>query len=72
MKVPFLLYLAHSVLSIFKIALKMVGKIASKLAHSENESCLLRTAAMAVLTFEVMFDAVSGNGKLSFSENLTI
>ena len=37
---PYLFSLAHSVLSFFKIALKMLGKIASKLVHSENESCL--------------------------------
>ena len=42
------LYLAHSLLKFFNIALKMLGKIASQLSHSENESCLLRTAVMAV------------------------
>ena len=39
--VPYSLYLAHHTLSFFKIALKILGNIASQLAHSENESCFL-------------------------------
>ena len=35
----------------FKIAIKMLGKIASQLAHCENEICLPRTAVKAVVTF---------------------
>ena len=38
-------------LVLFKIALKMLGKIASQLAHSENESCIPRTDVLAVFTF---------------------
>ena len=34
-----------------KIALKMLSKIASQLAHPGNESCLRQTAVMAVFTF---------------------
>ena len=43
-RLPYLLYLARSVLSILKIALKMLSKIASQLAHPENESYLLAGA----------------------------
>ena len=49
--IPFSLYLAHSALSIFKIALKMLCKIASQKVHSENESCFSRTAVMTVFSF---------------------
>ena len=35
----------------FKIALKMLGKIASQLVHSENESCIQPKAIMTVFTF---------------------
>ena len=38
--VPYSLYLAHSALSFFKIALNMLGKIASQLAYPENKSYL--------------------------------
>ena len=38
--IPYSPYLAHSALSFIKIV-KMLGKIASQLVHSENESCLL-------------------------------
>ena len=44
----------------FKIALKMLRKIASQLAHSEIESCLLQTAVMAVFTFWIKSDAILG------------
>ena len=50
-KLPYSLYLAHSALSIFKIALKMLSKIAFQLAHSANISCLPGRAVMAVVTF---------------------
>ena len=49
--IKFALYLAHSALSFFKLALKMVGKISPQLAHTENESCLPQKAVMAVFTF---------------------
>ena len=48
---PDSLYLAHSALIFFKIALKMLSKISFQLAHPENESCLQRTAVIAVFTF---------------------
>ena len=35
----------------FKIALKMLSKIASQFAHSKNESCLPRTVVMALFNF---------------------
>ena len=35
----------------FRIALKMLGKIASRLAHSDNKSGLLPRTIMAVSTF---------------------
>ena len=38
-KSPYSLYLAHSALSFFKSALKMISKIAFQLAHSENDIC---------------------------------
>ena len=39
-RIPYSLYLAQSALSFYKIALKMRGKIASQLLHSENKNCL--------------------------------
>ena len=50
-RVPYLFYLAPSALSIFKIALKMLSKIASQLVHPDNESCLPGTAVMVVFAF---------------------
>ena len=44
----------------FKIALKMLSKIASKFAHSVNESCLPRTAVNNLLS-EVMYDVILDN-----------
>ena len=44
----------------FKIALKILSKIASKFAHSVDESCLPRTAVNNLLS-EVMFDVILGN-----------
>ena len=43
--------LAHSALSLFKFALKMLSRFASQLDLSENGSCLPRTAVMALFTF---------------------
>ena len=50
-RIPYSLYLAHIGLRFFKIAFKMLCKIASQSAHPEKESCLLGTAVMAVFTF---------------------
>ena len=47
--IPYSLYLAHSALRFFKIALEKLGKIASQLAHSEKESCLLRRAMIMTM-----------------------
>ena len=35
----------------FNVALKMLNKIASQLAHTEHESCLSLIAVMAIFTF---------------------
>ena len=48
---PYLLYLVHSGLNFFKVALEMLGKTTSQSAPSENDSCLIRIAVMAVFTF---------------------
>ena len=58
--IVFALFSAQNALSFFKVALKMLGKIASQLLNSENESCPPRTAVMAVLLSEVTSDATLG------------
>ena len=49
--IPYSLYLAHSPLSVFKVALKMLNKITIQLAHSKNERCLPLTAVMTLFPF---------------------
>ena len=56
-------YLAHSALSFFKIALKMLNKIASQLAHYENECCLHKDV-MAVFISVVISNVMIGNDEL--------
>ena len=62
-KIPYPLYSAHSDLSFFKIALKMLSEIIPQLAHSEKESCLPRTSFMLCLLSEDTSDALLGNGE---------
>ena len=50
-------------LSFFKIALKMLSKIASQLAHYENECCLHK-AVMAVFISVVISNVMIGNDEL--------
>ena len=71
MDIPYSLYLAHTLLVLFfKIALKMVDKIAFQYVHSENKSCFLLKAFMAVFTVlsEATSDAILGNGELKAFE----
>ena len=57
-KIPYSLYLAHGALIFFKITLKIPGKIASQLAHSENEHL-----SWLCLLSEVKSDTFLGNGE---------
>ena len=46
-------------LVVFKIALNVLGKIASQLKHAENEYCIPGTAVMAVFTSNAILGIVN-------------
>ena len=61
-QLPYSPLLAHIAHTFFKIALKTLGKIASHLAHSENESFREQLLSLCLLS-GVTSVAVLGNGE---------
>ena len=60
--IPYSLRLAHSAHNCFKIALEMLFKIASQLAHSKMKVSFHEQLKWLCLLSEVMSDAYLGNG----------
>ena len=53
-------------LGFFKIALKMLGKVASQLVHSEKKVAFREQLSWLCFLSEVMSDAILGNGELKY------